>query len=198
MKVKQVSNLVLSRNRSFELLNMNKVDRITELIISEFHLHPKAQLIDYYKLFFQGTFGAGHFIKDRSAAGEFLRTELETSTEFEEIEYQDISYVNNIYRVNINLINKGIIPFEDFLEAFLKSAEIENTISKDEWIVYWRNIEQQILKSKIPIENFDLQSAELWKIIVSTQIVSHSKIYHTVYSPHYRLFNAKGYERLLC
>ncbi|MDP8202791.1 MAG: hypothetical protein P9M11_11725 [Candidatus Tenebribacter burtonii] len=173
-------------------------DLINKLIKSEYGLHPKAQLIDYYKLFFQGTFGAGHFIKDRSSAAEFLRTELETSVDFEEIEYQDISYINNIFRVNINLIKKGIISFDDFLDAFLKSAEVENIISKDRWMQYWQSIEQQILKLKIPIKNFDFQSTELWKIILSTQNVSHSKIYHTVYSPHYRLFNTKEYERLLC
>jgi len=173
-------------------------DQINKLIKSEFSLHPKAQLIDYYKLFFQGTFGAGHFIKDRSSATEFLRTELETSNAFEKMEYQDVSYVNNIYRVNINLINEGLISFDDFLDAFLKSAEVENTISENEWIDSWRSIEQQILKSNIPIENFELQSAKLWKIILSTQNVSHSKVYHTVYSPHYRLINIKEYERLLC
>ena len=56
MKIKKDSNLALSRNRSFELLNMKEIDKITELIKSEFELHPKAQLRDYYKLFFQGTF----------------------------------------------------------------------------------------------------------------------------------------------
>jgi len=123
---------------------------------------------------------------------------LETSTKFEEIEYQDISFKNNIYRVNINIIKKGIVSFNDFLDTFLKSTEVENTISNDEWMEDWRNIEQQILRLKIPIDNFNLHSAELWKKILNTQIVSHSKIYHTAYAPHYRLINTKEYERLLC
>jgi len=198
MKVKQDSNLALSRNRSFELLNMKEVDKITELIKSEFELHPKAQLIDYYKLFFQGNFGPGHIISNKSSAREFLEIELEESTTFEEIDYQDISYINEFYRVNLNVINKGIIPFDDFLDAFLMSAKLKNEISHKEWLVDWENIEQQVIIMKIPIENIEKQSPELWKIMKDKQLVSHSNIYRKTYSPHYRLINAEQFSRIKC
>jgi len=203
MKVKQDSDLVLSRNRSFELLNrsfellnMKKIDRITELIISEFELHPKAQLIDYYKLFFQGTFGPGHIIKDKISAENNLKTELTNTSNFEDIEFQNISFLNTFYRVNINVLNEEIISLDDFLDAFLKSANIENEINHNEWMENWKNIEKQFFKLKIPIENIEQQSAELWEIIKDKQLVSHSNAYRAAYSPHYRLISSAQFQRL--
>ena len=137
MKAKQDSNLVLSRNRNFELLNWNF-----------------------------------------------------------ELLNQNISYINEFYRVNLNVINKGMITFNDFLNAFLKSANIENEINHNEWMENWKNIEKQILLMKIPIENIEQQSIELWKIIKSKQLVSHSDIYRAAYSPHYRLISSAQFQRL--
>jgi len=59
-------------------------EKINGLIKSEFELHPKAQLIDYYKLFFQGTFGPGHIISNKESAIKFLKNELDESPVFEE------------------------------------------------------------------------------------------------------------------
>lgn len=173
-------------------------DKIKKLIKSEFELHSKAQLIDYYKLFFQGTFGPEHIISSRSSARKFLESELEETSIFEERDYQNISYINEFYRVNINVINKEIISFDDFLDAFIKSAKLENEISNKEWLEEWENIEQQILLMKIPMENIKKQSKELWKIIEDKQLVSHSNIYRKTYSPHYRLINAEQFSRINC
>ncbi len=173
-------------------------DKIKKLIKSEFELHPKAQLIDYYKLFFQGTFGPGHIISNKSSAIKFLRNELEESSFFEKIDYQDISYINEFYRVNLIVINKGMITFDDFLDAFFMSAKLKNEINHKEWLEEWVNIEQQILLMKIPMENIEKQSEELRKIIENKELVSHSNIYRSAYSPHYRLINAEQFKRIKC
>ena len=172
--------------------------KITELIISEFKLHPKAQLVDYYKLFFQGTFGPEHIILNKSSAREFLQNELEESSIFEKKDYQNISFINEFYRLNLNVINKGIISFDDFLDAFIKSVELINEMSYEEWIEEWNNIEKQIFMMKIPIENIKQQSSELQEIIKNEQLVSHSNIYRANYSPHYRLINAEQFKRIKC
>ena len=173
-------------------------DKIKKLLKFEFELHSKAQLIDYYKLFFQGTFGPGHLISNKNSARKFLKNELEESSIFEETDFQNINYINELYRVSINVINKGIISFDDFLDAFIKSAKLENEISYKEWLIDWENIEQQVLLMKIPIENIEKQSKEVWKIIEDKQLVSHSNIYRKTYSPHYRLFNAEQFSRIKC
>ncbi len=192
MKVKQDANLVLSRNRSFELLNMK------ELINSEFNLHPKAQLQDYYKLFFQDAFGPEHIIKDKTSAEKYLRTELEGSSIFEEINYQEIGYINEFYRVNINVINKGIISFDDFLDAFIKSADMENKITDAEWLAIWEEIQKQIFLMKIPINDHRQQIDSLLELIKNKQLVSHSNVYRAAYSPHYRILNEKQFQRIKC
>ena len=175
---------------------MKEVDKITKLIKSEFELHPKAQLIDYCKLFFQGTFGPGHIISDNNSAMEFLENELEKSSIFEEKDFQNISYINDFYRVNINVINKGMVSFDDFIDAFLKSVKLKNEINYKEWYETWKNIEQQIIMMKIPIEKIKEQSAELLGIIKDKQLMSHSKIYRTTYSPHYRLISSEKFQKL--
>lgn len=195
MKVKQDSDLALSRQRNVELLYM-KVDKITRLIKSEFEFHPKTQLIDYYKLFFQGTFGPEHIISNKSVARKFLKNELEESSVFEEIDYQNISYINEFYRVNLDVINKGIISFDNFLDAFFKSIKLKNKINHSEWMENWKNIEQQIITMKIPINNIEKQSAELWETIKNKQLVSHSNVYRATYSPHYRLISSEQFWRL--
>ena len=171
-------------------------DKIKRLIKSEFKLHPEAQLIDYYKLFFQDAFGPEHIITDRVLVRNFLQNELDKAYIFEESDYQNISYINEFYRVNLNVINKGMISFNDFLDIFLKSAELKNKMSHNEWMESWKNIEQQILIMEIPLENIEQQAAELWKIIESKQLVRHSDIYRTAYSPHYRLINAEQLHRI--
>ena len=173
-------------------------EEIIKLINSEFVLHPKARLIDYYKLFFQGTFGPGHIISDKNSAIKFLNNELDESTIFEEKDYQNISYINNFYRVNLNVINEGMISFDDFVDAFLKSADIKNKIDYQSWLKEWKNIEKQIMMMNIPIENVQEQSAELWEVIIDNKLVSHSDIYRNNYSPHYRLMNSAQFKRINC
>jgi len=169
-----------------------------ELIISEFNLHPKAQLQDYYKLFFQDAFGPGHIIKDKTSAEKYLRTELEGSSIFEEINYQEIGYINESYRVNINVINKGIISFDDFLDAFIKSADMENKITDAEWLAIWEEIQKQIFLMKIPINDRRQQIDSLLELIKNKQLVSHSNVYRVAYSPHYRILNEKQFQRIKC
>jgi hypothetical protein len=173
-------------------------EEIIKLINSEFTLHPRAQLIDYYKLFFQGTFGPGHIISDKNSVIEFLKNELDKSTIFEEKDYQKISYINDFYRVNLNVINEGMISFDDFVDAFLKSADIKNKIDYQSWLKEWKSIEKQIMMMNIPIENVQEQSAGLWKFIIDNKLVSHSDIYRSTYSPHYRLINSVQFKRINC
>ena len=173
-------------------------EEIIKLINSEFALHPRAQLIDYYKFFFQGTFGPEHIIIDKISAIEYLKNELDESSTFEDKDYQNINYINNFYRVNLNVINKVMISFDDFVDAFLKSADIRNKIDYESWLKEWKNIEKQIMMMDIPIENVQKQSAELWKVIIDNKLVSHSEIYRNTYSPHYRLMNAVQFRRINC
>ncbi|MCF7858823.1 MAG: hypothetical protein K9N07_05790 [Candidatus Cloacimonetes bacterium] len=172
------------------------LDKINSLIGSEYKMHPKSQLVDYYKLFFQGTFGPGHIIKNLSSAKEFLLNELKNASTFEAEESQNISFINKFYRVNINVINKGLLTFEDFFTAFINSAELANEPTYEKWIEYWNLIEKQISKTDLPMTNLDVQSAALWKLIKMKQNLSHSDIYRKEYDPHYRLIQVEIYDKI--
>lgn len=173
-------------------------EKIVHLLKSEFNLHPEAQLVDYYKLFFQGTFGPAHIIQDKKKAETALKNELKDAVDFDNIDKQNVSYINNYYRVNINLINKNIFTFDNFFDAFLKSTEVEIAFYHDDWLSEWKRIKQEILKQNIPIVNFEEQAAELDKKITAGKLVSHSPVFRSTYNPHYRLISEKQLRKLNC
>jgi len=173
-------------------------EKIVKLLNKEFDLHPKAQLIDYYKLFFQGTFGPAHIIQDKVEAKTSLKNELVAAEEFDVIDKQNVSYLNNFFRVNINLINTNAVTFDTFFDAFLESTTVKIIISYEDWVDHWKRIKQEILNMNIPINNFNEQSAELDKKINKRLIVSHSNVYRSAYNPHYRLISEEQLRILNC
>jgi hypothetical protein len=172
-------------------------EKIIFLAKEEEMLHPHSSLIDYYKLFFQGTFGPGHFIQNEIQAKEFLQRELASATSFEDHYYQDVSFINQFYRLNLKAIPDQLVSLEDFFRAFLNSTEIDNIISKDEWMKFWRQIEKILKKSSVKIRDFDEASQILQKAFQEKKILfSHSTIYHHYYNPHYRLISKEEFIKL--
>ena len=173
-----------------------KRDVIKKLISEEFQLHPKAELIDYYKLFFQGTFGPEHIIQNLNSAYNFLKIEIENNTIFEKEFYQNISYLNSFYRVNLSTVKKGIISLDELFHAFLNSRRLENTISEKEWLEEWNSILKIILEMNIPIKNLKNQIECLQKKINDNELCfHHSKIYKEKYHPHYRIISHKEFDK---
>ena len=171
--------------------------QVINLAKQEEKLHPKASLIDYYKLFFQGTFGPGHFIESEKTARNFLREELASAKSFETHLYQKIDYHTTFYRVNLVVINIKLVGLEDFFNGFLRSSKFKATISRNEWAAEWQQIESILKKSSLKISDFEEASRHLRLLIQQEKyLVSHSQIYHQNYQPHYRLFSEKEFLKL--
>lgn len=171
--------------------------RIIHLAYQEAALHPQASLIDYYKLFFQGTFGPGHFIESEEKAKNFLQQELSSATSFEEHYYQDINFIGQFYRVNLKVIADQLVSPEDFFSAFLRSSKIDQNISFTEWIQTWQQIEAALKKSSLKIADFEEASSQLYKKFQNSRfVISHSEIYRINYYPHYRLFTEIEFKKL--
>jgi len=167
---------------------------IKKLISDEFHFHPEAELIDYYKLFFQGTFGPEHIIPNPESAYNYLKIEIENNTIFEKEFYQNISYLNYFYRVNLWIIKDGIVSIDEFFNAFLNSRKLENIISEKEWFEEWNFIQQKIIELNSPLKNLKDQIETLQKKIKDNNFCfHHSKIYKKKYHPHYRIISQKEF-----
>ena len=168
-----------------------------KFIEAELQKHPRAQLIDIYKLFYQSAFGPGHIISDADSAREYLTEELQDSRRFEAGNYQEITFFNDYYRVNLLLIIKDAISFDDYLAAFLASAKPEKEYSWDEWKIAWQKINLLLQNNGINFENEESDRMEIAKILKNEiRLFSHSKIYRDLYHPHYRLISKAQLENL--
>lgn len=163
----------------------------------EFELHPKANLRDYYKLFFQAIFGPGHFISNHERTLNFLQQELASATSFEDHLFQKITFVNTFYRVNLKVVKLKLVCLADFFQGFLKSSSFQASQSFSEWISLWHTIATVLKKSPLKIADFEEASQQLERNLINNDfVISHSEIYRTTYSPHYRLFTEKEFKKL--
>ena len=170
---------------------------VLKLAQEEFDLHPQANLRDYYKLFFQGTFGPGHFISDIISAIDLIYQELNSSQGFENHFYQKINYRQTFYRVNLVVMKMKFVSLNEFYPGFLTSSKYESNISMEQWINEWQQIERILRKSSLNIQNFEKDSKNLQLLFSNNEfVISHSEQYRKTYNPHYRLFNQTEFKNL--
>ncbi|MCF7793582.1 MAG: hypothetical protein K9N09_09435 [Candidatus Cloacimonetes bacterium] len=169
-------------------------EQILKTAEQESDLHPKATLIDFYKLFFQAVFGPGHFIKNEEAAKIFLQQELASAKSFEDYLYQKITCKKTFYRVNLKVVKQKLVCQKDFLQGFLRSSRFKSEISYQDWASEWKQIESFLKKSSLKITDFEEASRQLERNFKNRKyVISHSQIYRESYFPHYRLFTEKEF-----
>jgi hypothetical protein len=154
----------------------------------EFVLFPKANLIDYYKLFYQGTFGPGHIIKDRKSAYDYLLIELKECSKTEIPFLQDISFINPYCRVSVEVIEKKMIDIDAYFDLLLESCNVQRILTPIEWNEAWMDIENilfQILPKLNEPENVELIHDNLYGD--KLPMFRHSELFRDTYLPHYRL-----------
>jgi hypothetical protein len=167
-----------------EMTDFNE-SRIIALIEEEYKRHPLAGYIDFYKLFFQGTFGPGHFVESASSARKWLEEELLGDTTPYGV--QDIGYHSNFLRVGIEVIRDGIISLDKYLELFITTACAPVEYAK-EWVIEWKLIDV-ILTSRIVFDETERASL-LKRLTEGTFLCSHTVRYRDTYHPHYRVLRA--------
>lgn len=175
----------------------NKEESIQKAILEELQLHPKAQLADIYKFFFQGTFGPGHILSDQKSALTYLQNELQSSTEFDSVLWQQVGYKILYYRINLKLVKEGTIPEEKYFRAFIHSANTSKIPSTKEWWEEWNFILSVIDEMKLIIPNYEENKSGLDNMLLEGKVlVHHSDIYRKLYNPHYRIVDKENFEKL--
>ena len=175
------------------MLNSSK---IIQQLKQEQKLHPESRLLDFYKLFFQGNFGPGHYITNLVEAKNQLYRELSSAASFEKHLYQRIEYHNIFYRVNLSILKQNYAGFEDFAMGFIRSCKTKSDLTDNQWLSEWNYIVNILAKSSLKIPDFNEDSAMLNNILKKSILVSHSQFYRDSYGPHYRLFDQEQFEKL--
>ena len=171
------------------------VDKIKEAVERQLRDYPKSTLQDLYKSFFQDRFGPGHLVSDTSAAGNYLRYELNNSENFHERYYEPTGYENNYYRVNLSVLKENKISYQKYFDAFLRSVEKIDLDAISEWKEEWSRIEEVIISMNLDLENFEEDLEMIDSVLEQGKYaVHHSEIYNSEYQPHYRIIEKKIFE----
>ena len=168
---------------------------IIEAVEKQMEMYPKSTVRDLYKNFFQDYFGPGHIIANTDAADNYLRQELSSVTEFEGDDYEYTGYRGNMVRVNLKVIADGRVPYDKYLDAFLRSVNGITPPSIDEWKAEWATIESVIMTMDIVLDNADKDRHEITQLLNENKFVMHhSQQFNEHYAPHYRIIERKIFE----
>lgn len=178
---------------------------LTDRLADEKVYHPKACLRDYYKLAFQAVYGPGHLIESKDSADKYLKAELQAIEINEDLTVQDISFnkcrlygeiTGNYCRLSLKAISDGIITYNDYLSAFLRSAKNSSEANScrtsfsdyntEKWLNLWKDTESYLRESKI-VKDFSESETLINGILRNSPVSRHSDIYRENYHPHYRL-----------
>ncbi len=157
-----------------------------DILLYESTIHPQAQPQDYIKLIFQSEFGPGHLIADADYSRKRLVDEWETVKNLPAEENQ------NIGGGYIRMCIKGIDShkLEAINSAFFASAN-EKSGSESGFI---EKISLFLAMAKEGLFNFSFSTAsEAVDSYMAEGIrpTSHTRIYHSYYTPAYRVVSQK-------
>ena len=115
---------------------------VESVVKRQLELYPQSRLIDLYKNFFQDKFGPGHMVADTAFAGAYIRRELAlmrsesggkvvglTQSEVAEV----IGWEGRFVRVDLAVIEMGIVSYKRFSEAFFESSSSHILPDIEKW-----------------------------------------------------------------
>lgn len=171
---------------------------IEQAISRQMVSHPASTLQDLYKNFFQEQFGPGHLVPDTTSAARYLRYELQTMDSESQMLYEPIGVEGRFVRVNLDVIKRGYIDFNTFLDAFLRSAICFELPAIEDWKIRWKEIEDTIIKMGLDktLPRFKEDSQAIDELLrEDNYVMHHSPEYSEAYQPHYRLIERNIFEK---
>jgi hypothetical protein len=172
-------------------------EKVAVSVRTQLAVYPESRLQDLYKNFFQDRFGPGHLIPDTAMAGLYLRNELADTTLARHPLCESIGWEGNFYRVGIDLVKNGTIPYALYLEAFVESANTTPAPSAGEWRAEWARILAVIEGMHLDLPDYEAEKAFLQARMEAAQfVVHHSVAFEGAYRPHYRIIRKNVWERV--
>ena len=170
-------------------------EEIRRAVVEQMRVYPQSTLRDIYKNFFQDCFGPGHIIADTISANTYLREELAKSVKFSGQLYERTGYKGNFYRVNLSLIKDGVIPYNIFFNAFVRSVNGIRPTPIEEWEKEWHLISTVISEMNLQMDGYKQDSLQIDNLLEQGQyVMHHSQKYVDAYDPHYRIISKEIFE----
>ena len=158
--------------------------------------YPEATLQDIYKGSFQDVFGPAHILTNREAVENYISHEIKTAEKFEEADYVPCGWQGNFYQVNLKVIADGRIPMDDFVDAFIASANGIDTTLTQAWLEEWEQLQQATRKIVPHLQGFKEDSTLLANLLKQGKyVVHHSRKFNQYYHPHYRIIRRDLFEK---
>ena len=157
--------------------------------------YPEATLQDIYKGSFQDVFGPAHILTNREAVVNYIKREMETAEKFEEADYIPCGWQGQFLQVNLKVIADGRVPMDDFVDAFMASANGIDTTLTQAFVEDWKLIQQAVRKVAPTLEGFAEDSTFLASLLSEGKyVVHHSRKFNKHYHPHYRIIRRDLFE----
>lgn len=167
-----------------------------DFVRSYFLKYPEATLQDIYKGSFQDVFGPAHLLTNREAVENYINREMETAKSLEGEDYVPCGWQGNFYQVNLKVIADGRIPMDDFVDAFMASANGIDTTLTQAWLEEWEQLQQATRKIVPHLQGFKEDSTLLANLLKQGKyVVHHSRKFNQHYHPHYRIIRRDLFEK---
>ena len=167
-----------------------------DFVRSYFLKYPEATLQDIYKGSFQDVFGPAHLLTNREAVENYINREMETAESLEGEDYVPCGWQGNFYQVNLKVIADGRIPMDDFVDAFMASANGIDTTLTQAWLDEWKLLQQATRKIVPHLQDFKEDSTFLANLLKQGKyVVHHSRKFNQYYHPHYRIIRRDLFEK---
>lgn len=161
-----------------------------------FQKYPEATLQDIYKGSFQDVFGPAHILTDRDAVKKYIQYEMNQVESYENEDYVPCGWQGNFYQVNLKVIADGRIAMDDFVYAFMASANGIDTTLTPKFIDNWQLVQQSVRKIIPELEGFEKDSTLLSHLLKKGKyVVHHSEKFNDHYHPHYRIIRKDIFEK---
>ncbi|MCD8178303.1 MAG: hypothetical protein LUE98_13125 [Tannerellaceae bacterium] len=172
--------------------------KVKEAVTRQMEIYPASTLKDLYKNFFQDKYGPGHLINNPESAANYLQRELGEMTESSGDLIEPTGWEGNFYRVNLSLIKEGIIPYDIFFDAFVRSVNGITPVPVDTWKEEWNRIEK-VIHTRLPgLPGYEEDKKQITERLENGEYVGHhSEIFEQTYSPHYRIVGKEIFEKEL-
>lgn len=166
-----------------------------DFVRSYFLKYPEATLQDLYKGSFQDVFGPAHLLTNRKAVENYINSEMETAESLEGEDYVPCGWQGNFYQVNLKVIADGRIPMDDFVDAFMASANGIDTTLTQAWLDEWELLQQTTRKIVPHLQGFKEDSTLMANLLKQGKyVVHHSQKFNQHYHPHYRIIRRDWFE----
>ena len=157
--------------------------------------YPEATLQDIYKGSFQDVFGPAHILTNREAVINYIQQEIDRAEAWEAHDYTPCGWRGNFLQVNLKVIADGRVPMDDFVDAFMASANGIDTTLTSSFIEDWHLIQQAMRLTDPQLEGFKEDSTLLSHLLKEGKyVVHHSRKFNAHYHPHYRIIRRDLFE----